>query len=67
MGVGVGGMCPWCPLLLPPMYMFMYIHVCPPYTGQSSAGGNSVYVAMDINMGELLVICQERRHKKTVK
>ena len=53
----------------------MYIHVCPAYTDQTSAGGSSVCVAMDINMGELLVIyewslhavsdSQERRHKKT--
>ena len=53
------------------MYIFMYVHVCPPYIGQSSAGGNSVYVTMDIDTGELLVIyelldSQERRHKKTV-
>ena len=42
----------------------MYIHV---YIGESSAGGNSVCIAMDIDTGELLVIYEWSLQCRTVK
>ena len=41
--------------------------ICPAYTSESSAGGNSVCVAMDIDTGELLVIYEWSLQCRTVK